>query len=283
VVKRLGLTAGLALGLSAAAATATPHAAGPPKIFLGYYHVSGYGVYHQSHEEIYTPVPCTPGSTKGGGWDGERKQVETIKWETVLPATAIVQKIISQVGLHFPPSIRYVPGKAVVGQLIVSTATVTKVSTGQVDDVSCLLDGTEDRLAVPFEKACGTHAYTREYGAGVVWPHVDEHPGENVAAGIEGLPSAQTKWKTDWKHCWGPGVNDFTDHLDFNTTVPSATVMGRLPFAHLPRKIRGKITAIARGHFSKSAHGKQGGADGGTFEMTDTYSATHYVTFVRTK
>ncbi len=273
--KRLGLLVGVALAATAATATG----AGPPKPFVARYHLSGYGVYHQTHAETWTASQCVAGNTLHGGEDGTLKQVSTIRWETVQPGTAIVTRVLP----YLPPTLALIPGKKVEGQRVIAIATITRAVTGNVDFVSCKLDGTADRLGRPVNPECGSHTYTKGYIGGPSWPlKVTGRSGQQFEVGLEGLESARNQWKTDWKLCWGPGANEFGAHLPAQNGQ-EVTVSGALPLAHLPKRIRGKLTAIARGTSAVDQTGQQGGSEGGKFHSHDTYSATSYITFVRIK
>ena len=267
---RIGLLAGVLLGLTTLASTAP--GAGQPRAFLARYHLSAYGVYHETWVDSWTAVPCKPGSTNGGGQDGARKQVETIRWETVLPGIAIVTRILP--GL--PPTMAIKPGPNVEAQGVIATATVTRATTGTLDSVSCHLDGTEERLAVPFGKACGTHTYRRGYVAGVGWPVKVGSRMSQFTVTLEGLESTHNRLNADYKNCYGPAAGEFGPEINGRKIVS-----GTLPFAELPRKLRGRITKISHGQWTIDTHGQQGGSEGGAADTHHHVSATSYVTFVR--
>ena len=74
-------------------------------------------------------------------------------------------------------------------------------------------------------------------------------------------------------HCWGPHVRDYQE---------TAVINGPLPFANLPRKVHGKLTAIAHGgKVEVDATQQQGGDPAATTHIHDAWSGTSYVTFVR--
>jgi hypothetical protein len=275
VVKLLGLLAGATLALTATAATAT--GSGPPKPFTARYHLSGYGVYHETYTETWTAAPCVPGTTKGGGFDGTRKQVNTIKWETPQPGTAIVAEVLASL----PPTFALLPGPNVDGATGVrATARVTRTVTGSRDSVSCHVDGTEERLNDPFGRTCGSHTYTKGYVEETAWPlKAPGKAGQQFEVTVATLEATNPKLKADYKNCWGPGAGEFGPHLPAQTG--ETTVSGALPFADLRMKVRGKATSIGHGSSVVTATAQQGGSEGGKFHSTHAYSATNYLTFVR--
>jgi hypothetical protein len=229
------VAAALALPASLSANARTPEPrSSTPRIFHAKYHLSGYGVYHRTNYVEYHAAPCQPGG-KGGGNDGTIRNDSTVRRETAAPETVTVQR--------FPggqPFIAYQPGPGTVALGIVATATVTSKVTNSVESVTCNQDGSEDRLAVPALNKCGSHTYTRAYYAAVQWPHVaSTAPGERIAVGVQPLGTTVERVANDWHGCYGA-------HYQFDENA--AYVSSPLPFAHLPRKIRGKLTAIARGH-----------------------------------
>jgi hypothetical protein len=270
---RFGLLAGGVIALVVMAATAAA-AAGPGKLPVARYHVSGYGVFHASWIEEWKAVPCQVGG-KGGGLDGTLRQLTTIKWETVRPATVLVTRYPSLKGVPpLPPNFSLVPGRSVVGRGIVATATVTQADSGHRDDITCNADGTPKSTPDTPPMECGTHTYRSGYVAGLVWPTVPGVPGQRFAFGLSELGPTQEQSRKDWDRCFGPNVTSY-QHID--------VINGALPFAHLPHKVRGKLTAIAHGHKVTADYtSQQGGSLGGTLHLHSEYSATHYVTWVRT-
>lgn len=252
----------------AAAADGAPsqlQRASTPGLFIAKYHVSGYGVYHRTNYFDYTAAPCQVGG-KGGGDDGVIRNDTTIRWETAAPETIRVEKIAGG-----QPAAIFSPGPGIHAQGIVANVTVTSKVTNSVENVTCNLDGSEDRLAVPAKDKCGTHTYTRGYYATVEWPHpASTASGQRIATGL--VPLNAQKVGNDWHECYGA-------HYQYDENAAFVSVP--LPFSQLPRKIRGKLTVIPHGHETviDSTHPQNG--QGGTIHQYDAYHETNYVTWIR--
>jgi hypothetical protein len=269
------VAAGLAVSAAGASRTAgPPPIPTPPKpgsksgVFLAKYHLSGYGVYRRTTYWEYKAAPCQAGG-KGGGDDGLVRNDTTIRWETAAPATVMVQRFPGAV-----PFMTYVykPGAAAAGPGIIATVTVTSKLTNSVDNVECHLDGSEERHGVPYQNKCGVHTYTRGYYAGVQWPRVFPDTDDRVSVGVVPLETKQQQVGNDWHKCFGAHYQ--FDKNNSYTSVP-------LPFVHLPRKMRGKLTVIPRGHETVIDSTNTQNGQGGSVHQYDAYNETSYVTWIR--
>jgi hypothetical protein len=231
-------------------------------MYMAKYHLSGYGVYHRTTYFEYTAAPCEVGG-KGGGDRGLVKNQTTVRWETAAPETVYVQRINGG-----QPFMARKPGPGFLVPGIGATATVSSQLTNSVENVGCNLDGTEEIHGVPYANKCGSHTYSREYYAGVEWPTA---PGESFTVSLQPIGTFASKVGNDWHNCWSA-------HYQYDD---AGFVHGALPFAHLPRTIRGKLTAIAQGHETIIDTKETQNGQGGTVHQYDAYTETNYVTWVR--
>ncbi|MGZ4358721.1 MAG: hypothetical protein ACXVZW_02950 [Gaiellaceae bacterium] len=271
----------LAAGLLAAASLAatangrSPRQPGPPKppsapgVSFAQYKVSGYGVYHRTTYWDYKAAPCQPATPvgKGGGYEGLERYDGTLRWETVKPGLATITRYAGA-----RPGMELGVARGALEPGIIATVSITYTHTGELTNVKCNADGSEERQSVPQDIECGSHTYKSGYLALPVWPNAGSKPGEHFGFGIRRLPAIEKKVQKDWSFC-GPAVFEYQDQEFVN---------GALPFSSLPKHLHGKVSAIARGGETViDSTEMQGAIAGSSVHQYDAYHATDYITLVR--